>query len=104
MQASVNYWVAHCIYICVYDVHFIKTPNCFSPGHTLAEQRHLLCGCRKIFFVQYCLIEAVHMKLQFEYVQSGFPALAFHELPLACEVTFETQNIIFREIVLKNHF
>lgn len=79
MQASLTYWVTHCVYVCVYAAHFATLFRlakntqlqlfCFSPGHTVAEQWHLLCGCRKTFFVQYCLIEGVHMKPQSEYVQ-----------------------------------
>ena len=62
MQASLTYWVAPrvcvCVYVCVCVCTLLfvwqKNPpdcNCsvFSPGHTLAEQWHLLCGCRKIF-------------------------------------------------------
>lgn len=85
MQASLTYWVMLCVCMSEYAAHFtilIRLAKnaqlqvfCFSPGHTLAEQWHLLCGCRKVFLffltatVEYCLREGVHMKQQSEYDQ-----------------------------------
>lgn len=77
---------------------------CSSPGHTQARQRHLLCGCREIFFpatVEYCLRDRVHMKPQSEYDQIRVSSayISLFKLPLACEVTFEAQNVTFGGIV-----
>lgn len=86
MQASLTYWVMLCVCVClsmllISQFSFVWQKNaqlqvfCFSPGHTLAEQWHLLCGCRKVFLffltatVEYCLREGVHMKQQSEYDQ-----------------------------------
>lgn len=108
MQASLTYCVARCVYVCVCAVVtlFGLAINaqlqlfCSPPGHTLAQQWHLLCGCRKIFFsppsIEYCLWDEMRMKLQSEYDQIRISStyISYFKLPLACEVT------IFRKIVL----
>lgn len=117
MQASLTYWVAQCVYVCAYPVHIVtllilpknaqlrlvESP----PGHTLAQQRHLLCGCMKIFGVffshqpsSYCLWVKMRTSLQSDYDQIRISStyISYFKLPLACEVT------IFRKIVLSFFF
>lgn len=117
MQASLTYWVAQCVYVCAYPVHFVtllilpknaqlrlvESP----PGHTLAQQWHLLCGCMKIFGIffshqpsSYCLWVKMRTSLQSDYDQIRISStyISYFKLPLACEVT------IFRKIVLSFFF
>lgn len=117
MQASLTYWVTQCVYVCAYPVHFVtllilpknaqlrlvESP----PGHTLAQQWHLLCGCMKIFGVffphqpsSYCLWVEMRTSLQSDYDQIRISStyISYFKLPLACEVT------IFRKIVLSFFF